>query len=179
MKTKLLLLAFMSCLFFISCEKNSSDSSSTVQESFETTFKKNAKSEPFSFQYAIKTEEGDLSMLSTKQVMDFMTGKMFNENLDRELTGYYLEKNPEEGSNEYALLARSLDGHTNVTALLQKAEYGFVLTGGTCECSSTCSYGCSASSWGGECRCSTCSPRAECKKKSTVKIPDNSIIEGP
>jgi hypothetical protein len=176
MKIKSLFLVFVGCLFITSCKK---DTHETKQNSFETTFQKKGLSEPFSFQYAIKTEEGDVAMLSAEQVMNFMTGKMFNEDLDRELTDYQLEKNPEEKSNEYALMASSIDGHTNVTALLLKTEYGFVLTGGTCECNSTCEYGCSASSWGGDCRCSPCSNRAMCNKKSTIKLPDTSIIAGP
>lgn len=173
MRTKLLLTAFIGFLIFTSCEK---DATKVEKKSFETTFQKKGLSEPFSFQYAIKTEEGELAMLSPDQVMNFMTGKMFNDDLDRELTDYQLEKNPEEKSNEYALMAKSIDGHTNVTALLLKTKYGFALTGGTCECSSTCEYGCSASSWGGDCRCSPCSNKATCNKKSTVKLPDTSII---
>jgi hypothetical protein len=173
MKTKLLLTAFISCLLFTSCEK---DATNIEQDSFETTFQKKGLSEPFSFQYAIKTEEGDLAMLSTKQVMNFMTGKMFNEDLDRELTDYQLLQNPDKDSKEFALMATSSSGFTQVKALLVKTLYGFELTGNFCECQSTAIINVDVQNWNGTCACKTDSKDVKLTKVSSMYTPNNSIL---
>lgn len=175
MKIRLLLTAFIGCLLFTSCEK---DSTQTELESFETTFQKKGLSDPFAFNYTIITTLGKSANLTTLKVKDFISGKLLNSDEIIEFTDYQLLQNPDD-ETEYAITAIAVDGNMKVNVQMFQTEMGFELTGKKCTCKSSCSYGCDASIWGGQCQCSSCSDRKECKKESSIEIPDPSIIAAP
>lgn len=175
MKTKVLLLGFIGCLFITSCEKETDE---TLEKSFEATFQKKGLSDPFAFNYTIITTEGKTAELTAQQVKDFISGKLLNSDEVIEFTDYQLLQNPDDAM-EYAITAVAVDGNLKTTVQMFQTEMGFELTGKKCTCKSSCSYGCDASIWAGKCQCSPCSPRAECKKESSVETPDESIIAAP
>lgn len=175
MKTKILLLVFIGCLFITSCQK---ETNVAEENSFETTFQKNGFSDPFAFNYTITTTEGETAELTTQQVKAFISGELLNSDEIIEFTDYQLLQNPDD-ETEYALTAVAIDGNIKITVQMFQTDMGFELTSKKCKCSSSCSYGCDASIWGGKCQCDPCSDRKECKKESSIEVPDNSIITAP
>lgn len=159
-------------LLIISCEAEKSN-----EETFNQTFKRIGLSDPFAFNYTIKTTEGELTTLSSQQVKDYISGKLFKENDITEYENYSLAQNP-DNEREFALTAISIDGSKNININLIQNGFSFEIMG-TCKCEAEGSYVCVASSWGGDCRCSPCSDRQKCKKTSEIKIPDQSLVTRP
>lgn len=75
MKNKFSLMLTILGLLIISCEAEKSN-----EETFNQTFKRIGLSDPFAFNYTIKTTEGELTTLSSQQVKDYISGKLFKEN---------------------------------------------------------------------------------------------------
>lgn len=173
MKIKYLLIVCSICLLFTSCDKN--DPNATLN-SFEATFKKNGLSKPFAFQYRIKTEEGLKVVLSSQQVIDFMTGHLFDKNINRTLTNFQLQQSPDKDSNEFALMATTSSSLTQVKALLVKTEYGFEMTGAICECQSTAIINIEVQNWDGTCACKTDSQDAKVTKIASINTPDIKML---
>lgn len=167
----------LSIVFFIillstSCSEDiNNETSNENQEILETKSLILEGDEVFNQKFMIKTLEGEMVELNRENLISFLNGKMFDSENVLDLKFFSIEKNPDESTNEYAIIAKTSDNLTNVSALMHLTDYGYEITGGTCECTSKCEIGCTASLWGNECRCSRCSPRAECNKKSTIKVP--------
>lgn len=180
----LLSFVFVSCKDDVSKEIDSTPSSnnfskSTLKDSASTgTNSQVQKGEiifsnsPFDYTFKIETEEGNMVVLTQAGVIAYLNGEM-SENEDvLELENFRLIENP-NNSKEHALIANTNNEEVNtqVTArLIPNGTDGYILSG-KCECTSTCSSGCSARNWGVECSCSKCSDGSTCNKKSTIDIP--------
>ncbi len=160
-------------VFLVSCSSEVVNNE-TINENKETLETKSLileGDEVFNQKFMIKTIEGEMLKLDRENLISFLNGKMFDSENVLDLKFFSIEKNPNESTNEYAIVAKTSDHLIKVSALMHKTHNGYELLGGTCECSSSCKYGCNTSIWGTECLCSRCSPNGECNKKSTIKVP--------
>lgn len=173
---KLRIVIFISLLSTSCSEDINNETSNENQEPLENKSFIFEGDEVFNQNFMIKTIEGEMVKLNKENLISFLNGKMFDSENVLDLKFFSIEKNPDETTNEYAIVAKTSDHFTEVSALMNMTHNGFELLGGTCECSSNCEYGCNASIWGTECRCSRCSPNGVCTKKSTIKVPSLSYF---
>ena len=117
-------------------------------------------------------ENNKVKYLSKKQIRNIWENQLKEQGQFVKLKNFEILTSTDENNQLfYFLKSQSNDKTISIGAFFTKTEFGFLLADKTCSCAG-CTDGCNLSTFGNNCRCSSCMGPGtnECKKTESITI---------